>query len=83
MYQKFQRLQGKYIPICYGIVELDDAVGLLMEDCESKVLREFPENENERFILHKGSVYRGDVGYRAVFGGGFGASGYRFSEYRL
>lgn len=54
-----------------------------MEDCESKILRDLPDNENERFILHKGSVYRGDMGYRAVFGGGFDASGYRFSEYRL
>lgn len=52
MYQKFQHLQGKYIPLCSGVVELDDAVGLLMEDCGNKALRDPPGDENERFILH-------------------------------
>lgn len=51
VYNKFKSLQGRYIPICYGLVTLRGKVGLLMEDCGSKTFENPPLDENTKFIL--------------------------------
>lgn len=51
VYNRFKYLQGRYIPICYGIVTLRGKVDLLMEDCGSKTFENPPLDENTKFIL--------------------------------
>ena len=52
VYDKFSHLQGKYLPICYGLVKMEDKMsGLLLEDCGSKTYEDPPEDETSKFLL--------------------------------
>lgn len=58
IYEKFKQLQGKYIPICYGIAVLHGQVGLLLEKCGRRTLEYPPQNdENAKFILYMQAIY--------------------------
>lgn len=62
VYEKFKYLQGKYIPICYGLVTLHGQVGLLIKDCGSKTFENPPQDDgNAKFILFVGYVCNGKV----------------------
>lgn len=52
VYELFRRLQGKYIPKCYGIISLRGKRGLLMENCGWRT-SEYPPQDDEKakFIL--------------------------------
>lgn len=56
VYNKFRHLQGKYIPICYGIVEMNSMSGLLLEDCSEKNLWRTPGRRNEQIPLYASDV---------------------------
>lgn len=51
VYDKFPHLQGKYLPICYGLVKMDGMSGLLLENCGTKTYEDPPENETSKFLL--------------------------------
>lgn len=52
VYDRFRHLQGKCIPICYGIASLDGEVGLLLQDCGRRTFEYPPSDKNSKFILY-------------------------------
>lgn len=51
VYEKFKKLQGSCIPICYGIITFKNEEGLLVEDCGPMTLLKQPDDENSKFLL--------------------------------
>lgn len=52
IYEEFERLQGRCIPVCHGIRIFQNEIGLLLEDCGSKSFEYPPQDENDKFILY-------------------------------
>lgn len=56
-YDEFKHLQGKYIPICYGLMKMYNKVGLVVEDCGPLTFNEPPQDENSKFIIYMRAMW--------------------------